>query len=74
MGFDITDLSISYNQNKLLEDVSIGMLAKSLDSMKTQGAGLEEILASADAAQGISAAAMELSVNPSIGGNVDVSV
>ena len=44
----------------LQSDVGVAMLSKSLDQMETMGEGMQKIL--------------ETSVNPHIGGNVDVSV
>ena len=43
----------------------VKMLAKTLDTQKTEAAGLMKMM---------DAAAMERSVNPAIGGNIDLSV
>lgn len=62
---DIAGLSMSLAQNATLSDVGTAVLSKALDTQEVAGAGLMKMI---DAAQ------MELSVNPHIGGNFDVSV
>ena len=62
---DIASLSMSLATNQVQNSVSISVLSKSLDSMEALGDGLVKI---------IDAAAMERSVNPHIGGNIDVTV
>ncbi len=62
---DIARLSTSLAQNATLSDVGTAVLSKALDTQEAAGAGLIKML---DAAQ------MELSVNPHIGGNFDMSV
>lgn len=64
---DYASLATQYATNKTISDVSTAMLSKTMDMQKVEGAGLVKMM---DA----SAAAMELSVNPHIGGNFDMSV
>ena len=52
-------------QQNLLSQVGTAMLSKSLDLMEVAGEGITEMV---DTAQ------MELSVNPAVGGNFDISV
>ncbi len=62
---DIPALSMAMAQQDLLSQVGTAMLSKSLDLMEVAGEGITEM---ADTA------AMELSVNPAVGGNIDISV
>lgn len=62
---DIGAISMQLAQQKNLSDVGTAMLSKSLDLQQTEAAGVVNM---------ISAAAMENSVNPHIGGNFDMSV
>lgn len=62
---DIPALSMAMAQDRVMSDVSIAVMAKSLDTVKETGAQMVEM---------IERSAMELSVNPHIGGNFDVSV
>ena len=62
---DIPALSMAMAQQNLLSQVGTAMLSKSLDLMEVAGEGITEM---ADTA------AMELSVNPAVGGNIDISV
>lgn len=62
---DIPALSMAMAQDRVMSDVSIAVMAKSLDTVKEAGAQMVEM---------IEKSAMELSVNPHIGGNFDVSV
>jgi hypothetical protein len=57
---DIASLSVSYNQFSTMQDFSVAMLGKQLDTYETQGAEMVK--------------AMEQSVNPSIGANIDIRV
>ena len=61
---DIPALSMALSQNRILNDVGIAMLSKSLDTMEENGAAM---VATLDAAA-------ELSVNPDIGSNFDIRV
>lgn len=62
---DIPALSMSLSQSRTLRDVGTALLSKSLDTAQEQGAAVTEM---------IDSAAMELSVNPYVGSNVDVRV
>ncbi len=57
---DITEISTSISQANTLNAVSTAVLSMSLDMVETTGEGLVKM--------------MELSVNPNIGSNIDVSV
>ena len=61
---DIPALSMVLAQNKVLTDVGVAMLSKNLDLMEDVGSSLIE---------GIDAVS-ELSVNPYIGGNIDIRI
>ena len=61
---DIPALSMALAQNRTLNDVGIAMLSKNLDIMEDAGSA---VVASMDAVS-------ELSVNPNIGGNIDLRV
>ncbi len=65
IAMDIPALSMAMAQNDLLTQVGAAMLGKSLDLMEVAGEGMTEM---------IDTAAMELSVNPAVGGNIDISV
>jgi len=60
---DIAGLSMALSTNKLQAAVGTQMLAKTMDTNEQLGQGLVEMM---------DAAAMERSVNPSVGGNFDV--
>lgn len=62
---DIAALSTSMAQVKVNNDVGTALLSKSLDMMETTGEKMVEML---------DAAAMERSVNPNVGGNIDISI
>lgn len=62
---DIARLSTSLSQAQLMTDYGVAMLSKSMDTVDALGAGLVEM---------IDAAAMELSVNPAVGSNIDIRV
>jgi hypothetical protein len=62
---DIASLSMNLAQNQLLSNVGTTMLAKSIDQAQTNGKAVEELLDSS---------AMELSVNPDIGANIDIRI
>ena len=61
---DIPALSMALSQNKILNDVGVAMLSKSLDTMQDTG---EALVASIDSAA-------ELSVNPNLGANIDIRI
>ena len=62
---DIAKLSMNIAQTNLLNGVGTAMLAKSLDMAESMGSSVTELLDSA---------ALERSVNPDIGGNIDIRV
>ena len=57
---DIASLSMVMAQDKLMSDFGTAMLSKSLDTFEQNGAEMAKML--------------ELSVNPGVGGNFDMSV
>lgn len=61
---NIPGLSMALSQVQTLNDVGTALLAKSLDSMETNGAQLVDMMKSS----------MELSVNPTVGGNIDLYI
>lgn len=60
---DIPSLSMALAQSNLQTDWGMGMLAKSMDNMEQVGAAVTEL---------IDTAAMERSVNPNLGANIDI--
>jgi len=62
---NIGSASMSLTGSSSLSKVEIAMLSKALDSNEIAGAGLIQM---------IDSAAMERSVNPSVGSNFDVSI
>jgi hypothetical protein len=62
---DIASLSMNLAQSNLMSNVGTKMLAKSIDQAKINGNNVEEL---------IDASAMELSVNPDIGANIDIRI
>ncbi|WWR17088.1 YjfB family protein [Lachnospiraceae bacterium JLR.KK008] len=62
---DIPALSMALSQTKTMGDIGTAVLGKALDTARESGAAMAEL---------IDTAAMELSVNPHIGANFDVSV
>ncbi len=60
---DIASLSMNLSTIEVQSQVSVAMLDKTMDMGETLGQGLVQM---------IDAAAMERSVHPEIGGNVDV--
>ncbi len=61
---NIPEISMSLAQSRTLNDVGVALLSKSLDMMESNGATMVDMMKSS----------MELSVNPSIGGNLDMYV
>lgn len=59
-GIDIPAYSVANASMKIMSQVSVAMLDKTLDMQKSMGDSLTRM--------------MELSVNPSIGGNIDIRV
>lgn len=62
---DIPGLSMALAQTKVQSDFSIAMLSKAMDLGETLGNGMVEML---------DAAAMENSLTPYIGGNIDIRI
>ncbi len=62
---DIAGLSMSMAQINTQSAFGVAMLSKSLDQASSTGSQIVGMM---------DAAAMELSVNPHIGGNIDISV
>ena len=56
----IASASVDYATGKTLSDVGTAMLSKTLDLQEAQGGQLTKM--------------MEMSVNPAVGGNFDISV
>ena len=65
MDFSITQLSTPISQAQLSTDYGVKMLSKVMDNNEQIGQNLINM---------IDAAAMERSVNPSVGSNFDMSV
>ena len=63
MDMDIAGLSMDMSMTNVQSKVSVAMLDKSLDMEQSLGDGLVQM---------IDAAAMERSVNPAVGGSVDI--
>lgn len=61
---DIPGLSMNLSQINLQSRVGVAMLGKSLDSAESAGAAMVDMMNQS----------MELSVNPSVGANFDMSV
>lgn len=62
---DIAGLSMGMSMYNVQNAYSVAMLSKSLDLVSSTGGQIVEMM---------DAAAMELSVNPHIGSNIDISI
>lgn len=62
---DIAALSMGISQADVINNVETAVLAKSLDTMKENGAGLIDMM---------NRSAMERSVNPELGANIDITI
>lgn len=62
---DIAGLSMGLSQAQVVTDVGTAILAKSLDMMETAGDGMVAMM---------ERSMMENSVNPNLGGNIDIMV
>lgn len=62
---NIPELSMALSQTKALRDVGVAVLSKTMDTALEQGSAMASM---------IDSSAMELSVNPDIGANIDISV
>ncbi len=65
---DIAGLSTSMSMANLQTAWGASMIGKAMDTAEAQGTQMAEMIASVPTAQ------MELSVNPYVGGNFDMSV
>ena len=61
---DVPQLSMDLSMGKLQRDFGVAMLDMSLESAVSQSGALADMMRSS----------MELSVNPDIGGNIDIAV
>jgi hypothetical protein len=62
---DIASLSMNLAQNNLMSKIGTSMLVKTIDQAKANGDAMNEVL---------DASAMERSVNPDIGANIDIRI
>ena len=67
IGSSIVNAAMSYRQAQTMDAVGTKVLSNALDAQEAAGAGLMKMM---DA----SAAMMEQSVNPAVGGNFDLRV
>ena len=65
MDMGLVSMAVNFKNAMTMNDVSTAILAKTLDTNRDLGQGMVEILDSA---------ALERSVNPAVGGNIDISV
>ncbi len=65
MDMGLVSMAVNFKNSMNMADVSTAVLAKALDVNRDSGQGLVELLDSA---------ALERSVNPAVGGNIDISV
>lgn len=65
---DIAQLSTAIAQSGAMQQISIAMLGKQLDTMESSGDMLTASLAS------MPSPSLESMVNPSIGGNIDLRI
>jgi hypothetical protein len=61
---DIAALSMAMSQNKIMSDVGTAVLSKAIDTGEQMGQSIVNMIDRS----------MELSVNPNIGSNIDISV
>ncbi|MDE6926574.1 MAG: YjfB family protein [Acetatifactor sp.] len=62
---DIAGLAMNLSTVSTMSKVSTAVLSKALDTNEALGEGLVQML---------DAAAMERSINPEVGGNIDISI
>ena len=62
---DIPELSMALSMNRVQQDWGVAMLKNNLDSLSNVGSAVAEMM---------DTSAMELSVNPDIGANIDFKV
>ena len=65
MDMGLVSMAVNFKNAMTMNDVSTAILAKPLDTNRDLGQGMVEMLDSA---------ALERSVNPAAGGNIDISV
>ena len=65
MDMGLVQMAVNFKNSMTMADVSTAVLAKALDTNRDLGQGMVEMLDSA---------ALERSVNPSVGANIDISV
>ena len=65
MDMGLVNMAVNFKQAMNMNDIGVAVLAKALDTGRDMGQEMVEMLDSA---------AMERSVNPAVGGNIDVSV
>ncbi|MCR5716143.1 MAG: YjfB family protein [Lachnospiraceae bacterium] len=64
----VSNMAMSMQSAQLQSAVGISMLKNSIDLGEQQATAVSEVLSS------VSPSAMELSINPNVGGNIDISV
>ena len=64
---DIAALSMGLSQMKVAQQASVSVMKMAMDSMKGQGADLTQMLE-------VNTKMMEQSVNPHVGGNIDIKL
>lgn len=70
---DIASISMGLARSNLLNDVGNAMLSKTLDMSENMGAAMAQMLDATGVNVDASRHAMELSVNPDLGANIDIS-
>ncbi|WHY94149.1 YjfB family protein [Neobacillus cucumis] len=63
---DIAAFSMGMSQAKAQQDASIAVMKMAMDTTKTNAAGLTEMLSQTKS--------MEMSIQPNIGGNLDIRI
>ena len=64
---DIPSLSIALSQSKLYQEIGVSVMEMAMDSIKMQGTDLTKMMET-------TTKIMQRSVNPNIGGNIDISI
>ena len=65
MDMGLVSMAVNFKNSMNMADISTAVLAKALDTNEQYGQGLVELLDSAT---------LERSVNPAVGGNIDIPV
>jgi hypothetical protein len=63
---DLAALSMNLSQTKVMQDVGTSVMKIAMDTAKINAAGLTEMLSQSKA--------MEMSVQPHLGGNLDIRI